>query len=228
MEIKEVYAELICEVCNKTFPTSKRCFKKRKPICRICSNRQAQLNRKHIREAQKAERDALKEKICKDCNKLKNIDSFDKVSYKNGNTCIRNTCKECMKAQKNQYYKNQVENDLGLSSNRSAESWITKIIYKASKRNKLFEIDKEYVLDIYKKQNGRCALSGEILTFHKNNLSSNISIDRIDSLKGYVIGNIQLVCTHVNIMKWDKSTEELLTWCEKIISHTKNGKLNDE
>jgi hypothetical protein len=224
MEIIEIYAELICEDCKKVFPTSKRCFENRKPFCRSCLNRKAQLNRKHIIEAQKSERDALKEKICKDCNELKNIDLFDKASYKNGNTCIRNTCKECLKTQKKQYYKKQVENDLGLSSNRSAEAWITKIIYKASKRNKLFEIDKEYVLNIYKKQNGKCALSGQILTFHKNNLSSNISIDRIDSSKGYVIGNIQLVCTHVNIMKWDKSTEELLSWCEKIILNTKNGK----
>lgn len=219
MEIKNVYAELTCEDCKKKFPTSKRCFKDRKPLCRSCLNRRAQLNRSHIIEAKKIERDSIKEKTCKSCNVLKNIDDFSKVTYKNGNFSIRNTCKECMKLKQKQRYQNIVENGLELSANKSAEAWITKILYKASTRNKFFEIDKNYVFSLYEKQNGKCAISGETLTFQKNNLSTNISIDRIDSSLGYVIGNIQLVCAYVNTMKWNKSIDELLFWCNKIIEN---------
>lgn len=217
MEIKNIYAELVCEDCDKVFPTSKRCFKNRKPLCRSCSNRRAQLNRKDIVNEKKLIRESIEEKTCKNCNITKKIEEFGIVTYKKGNSCIRNTCKECMKSLQRQRYNNIVENNIGLSANKSVESWITKIVYKASTRNKLFEIDKNYVISIFEKQNGKCAISGETLTFHKNNLSTNISLDRIDSSKGYIEGNIQLVCAYVNIMKWNKSTDELLFWCNKII-----------
>lgn len=221
MEIKEIYAELICEVCNKSFPTSKRCFKNRKPICRTCSNRQGQLNRSEIRKEIKIQRESLTEQVCKKCNILKNIESFQKQYYKDGSSCIRHKCLECCAEEsKLRYLKNRLDGKK-LSWNKSPEAYITKLYYKASKRNKEFNIEKDYVISLYEKQNGLCAISGEKLTYDKDNVSSNISIDRIDSQIGYVEGNIQLVCTHVNIMKWNKSTNELIDWCKKIITNYK-------
>jgi hypothetical protein len=224
MEIKEVYAELICEVCNKSFPTSKRCFKNRKPICRVCSNRQAQLNRSEIRKELKKQKESLVEKVCKKCQLVKSIEFFQKQYYKDGSSCIRHKCIECCNEEdKLRYLKNKTEGKK-LSWNKSSEAYISKLFYKASQRNKEFSIEKEYVISLFEKQNGLCAISGEKLTFDKDNVSSNISIDRINSNLGYVEGNVQLVCAHVNIMKWNKSTEELIEWCEKIISNIKNGK----
>ncbi len=224
MEIKEIYAEIICEVCDKPFPTSKRCFKNRKPICRTCSNRQAQLERSEIRLELKKQRDSLVEKVCKKCSTLKNIELFQKQYFKDGSYCVRHKCIECCKEESNlRYQKNRAEGNK-LSWNKSPESYISKLFYKASKRNKEFSIQKEYLFSLYEKQNGLCAISGEKLTFDKDNVSSNISLDRIDSAKGYIEGNIQLVCAHINIMKWNKSTEELLSWCEKIMAYAKNGK----
>jgi hypothetical protein len=53
----------------------------------------------------------------------------------------------------------------------------------------------------------------------KGKHSTNISIDRIDSNKGYTKDNIQLVCAYVNIMKSDKSIEELKYFCQCILNN---------
>lgn len=57
---------------------------------------------------------------------------------------------------------------------------------------------------MYYKQEGKCALSGEILTKialeDKGINKYNVSIDRINSSKDYTKDNIQLVGAIINIM----------------------------
>jgi hypothetical protein len=76
------------------------------------------------------------------------------------------------------------------------------------------------VLNLYHKQNGLCALSNEKMTFiqKKGKISTNMSIDRIDSSKGYDITNIRLVCYIVNVMKHTGNDKELYDWCAAILS----------
>lgn len=49
-------------------------------------------------------------------------------------------------------------------------------------------------------QSGRCALTGRAFVLDGDNNEAP-SVDRIDSLGSYTMGNIQLVCQIVNIMK---------------------------
>lgn len=69
------------------------------------------------------------------------------------------------------------------------------------------------------KQNGKCAVSGVPMTWGRGSgrKHTNISIDRIDSAKGYEIGNVQLVCVIVNLMKHNLNTPDLVSWCRKIL-----------
>jgi hypothetical protein len=53
--------------------------------------------------------------------------------------------------------------------------------------------------------------TGRILT--------NLSIDRIDSKKGYIKDNIQFVCMAVNQMKSDLTLDELYFFCESILKN---------
>lgn len=55
---------------------------------------------------------------------------------------------------------------------------------------------------MYKEQNGKCKLSGETLSLQSKS-NYIISIDRLDSTKGYTIDNIQLVTKIVNLAKND-------------------------
>jgi hypothetical protein len=57
----------------------------------------------------------------------------------------------------------------------------------------------QHCLDLYKKQEGRCALTGIPMTYiHGNDIPTNISIDRLDNDRGYEIGNVRLVLNTVN------------------------------
>ena len=46
-----------------------------------------------------------------------------------------------------------------------------------------------------------------------------ISVDRIDSSKGYTKDNIQLTLADVNIMKWNTSDDDFIATCKLIHSH---------
>lgn len=94
----------------------------------------------------------------------------------------------------------------------------------AVERNIKFTIDEEYVWEIYEKQKGKCAISGTPIKFHPNyNYSKyqTASIDRINSKKGYVKGNIQIVHKTINVIKWNLTEEELYYWVNKIFKHKK-------
>lgn len=91
-------------------------------------------------------------------------------------------------------------------------------------RRKLdFDITIEYAWELFVKQNRKCALSGEILYFphsdrywaDKQN-SRNASLDRIDSSKGYIEGNVQWVHKDVNLMKNRLDEERFINLCVKI------------
>lgn len=75
----------------------------------------------------------------------------------------------------------------------------------------------------YKLQDGKCALTGEILIFPKNcrDYTGNASLDRIDSSLPYQIGNIQWVIKDVNLMKRNFSQERFIIQCLKVAAHYK-------
>lgn len=61
-------------------------------------------------------------------------------------------------------------------------------------------IDKKHAWDLFLKQNRKCALSGVDLVISLTS-NGNASLDRIDSMLGYIPGNVQWVHKHVNLMK---------------------------
>ena len=95
------------------------------------------------------------------------------------------------------------------------KSFMTKYKYHAKRRKIEFNLNIEYVDYLYEKQNGKCALSGIDLYFKQQD--TNISIDRIDSSKGYIPENVWLVSKHINIMKHTQSVADFLTTCKQII-----------
>jgi hypothetical protein len=79
------------------------------------------------------------------------------------------------------------------------------------------------LVELLKKQKGKCALSGTPLTCEKvkgKYVKTNASIDRIIAGGGYNIENIQLVCRAVNSFRHDLTISEFITWCKRV---AKNG-----
>jgi len=101
-------------------------------------------------------------------------------------------------------------------------------IKSGAKRRKLdFKITIEYIWDLFLKQNRKCALSGVDIVFAKSwnygkNKEGTASLDRIDSTKGYIEGNVQWIHKDLQSMKWNKSDKIFIEWC-KLIARRNDG-----
>lgn len=77
-----------------------------------------------------------------------------------------------------------------------------------------------YLWKLFLKQNGKCALSGLGISFGgligEKRSSTTASLDRINSTKGYIKGNVQWVHKHINKMKWDFDQNYFLSLIEYI------------
>ena len=91
-----------------------------------------------------------------------------------------------------------------------------------SRHNKKWDYDLslEFAMELYDKQEGKCALSGESLELTGDRYLSNmISIDRIDSSRGYLEDNVQFVCVKYNMMKAHASMEDFVEMCNRIVEY---------
>ena len=96
----------------------------------------------------------------------------------------------------------------------------TRLKWSAKNRNIDFDLTIEYLWELFLKQKRKCALSGHKLSFNGKNVS--VSLDRIDSLKGYTEGNVQWIHKDVNFMKHTFSQQKFIDWCKKIVYHNKD------
>jgi hypothetical protein len=100
------------------------------------------------------------------------------------------------------------------------QSHFRRIKDNANNRNIPFEIKIKDVWELFIKQNKKCVLSGLPLDFTCGGRElkhlGTASLDRIDSTKGYVKGNVQWIHKDVNWMKQDYSNDYFLSMCQKI------------
>jgi hypothetical protein len=82
-----------------------------------------------------------------------------------------------------------------------------------------FSITLEYISDLFDRQNYKCALSGLAINVGRGGTAS---LDRIDSSKGYIEGNVQWLHKDVNMMKRAYSQEYFIHLC-KSISNAADG-----
>ena len=80
----------------------------------------------------------------------------------------------------------------------------------------------EEAWQIFLGQDRRCTLSGVTLTFCRkfNNEGKDkqtASLDRINSSKGYISGNVQWLHKTVNKMKLNMTDDEFVEWCRRIV-----------
>lgn len=99
---------------------------------------------------------------------------------------------------------------------------------KASARSRgiAFLIERDDVLAQWERQEGRCALTGALMTHGRKRTGdpTQSSIDRIDSEGNYTAVNIHLVCARINLMKADMSVSEFGDWCKRVVLHALDQK----
>jgi len=130
----------------------------------------------------------ITEKICSHCNTNKTVDCYRKnITYKDG---YNNKCKKC-------------EYEICTDSRQAyiVKNWAKLLFLHAKKHSKYdFDIDEQFVSELYEKQNGKC------FWFNVDLKPSNIakypwqpSLDRLDRDKGYTKDNVVLACYTANI-----------------------------
>lgn len=221
MSAKGVYKNFrICQTCNKNLPLNRehfRTIKSHKKEVFQLTCRKCQLLIENI-------------PIWKDnnllCNNCKNYlpeTEFTSNGSKNKDRNFKKyCCKKCSTKRQNSYIKN-------LDDNTKLHKTLNYRLLGAKERSiksKInFNIDLEYIKNLWEIQQQKCKISNIEMTFEmrKGRTFTNVSIDRIDSKKGYVKGNIQLVCMAINQMKSDLTKEELIFFCKKIIENENNN-----
>ena len=103
------------------------------------------------------------------------------------------------------------------SPRRFMSDMLAHIRRQSRKSSVPFEIDLNYVCDLWTKQGARCAMTGAYMAHTGNNLFG-VRIDAINKEKGYVKGNIQLICDGIKRMKKDMSNDDVRHFITEIKS----------
>jgi len=151
---------------------------------------------------------------CNVCNTEKTLEHFTfKMNRLRGHKTYRKICKLCHNKKRSD--KRNEEN-----KNNSLQQCLLNILDEAKRREKKkkkgFDITLEYLSKMFNDQNGKCYYSGRQMRYNwskedfegKRICPERISIDRIDSNKGYIQGNVVLCCWVANNIKQDLSVEE--------------------
>ncbi len=86
---------------------------------------------------------------------------------------------------------------------------------------RMWDIDLDYVMELWESQDGMCALIGISMAHEFGNLRS-VSVDRIDSSKGHIKGNIQLICSGLNRLKNTYDNDDVLKFLREAFEAFRN------
>lgn len=146
----------------------------------------------------------------KPCPSCDNSQSYLRKNYAEESLRLGKLCKACSNK--------QVSNCHRGWHRGIRVSWFNQFKAGAETRGLDWTLTIDDVADVYDKQNGLCALTDESIAFPEvgHPQKAIASIDRIDSAKGYVKENIQLVTRQVNMMKQSYSQELFIQTCIKV------------
>ena len=150
----------------------------------------------------------MQNKVCSSCDIDKPVSEFKKrITYKDG---YSNKCKKC-------------EYEICTESRKAykVNNWAKHLFLDARHHSKYdFDIDEQFISELYEKQNGRC------YWFNVKLEPSNIakypwqpSLDRLDREKGYTKDNVVLACYSANIGR-NTCTDELFSKFVEDLRHS--------
>ena len=170
----------------------------------------------------------VREKCCSRCGTAQPISSFYTTGkLADGFPKYNSWCKTCIAKKQASYHKRTWGEErlkyTAFKRTKSVRSYLQYLRSKAVQRKRPGEVLSLDALELlWQMQKGACALTGWPMTMELANgvVPTNCSLDRIDSKKGYVVGNVQLVCRAANIAKSDMSTSDFVTMCRAVVERT--------
>lgn len=145
-------------------------------------------NRKQYGKVKKTLINNIDHYNCNHCNEVKPHDKFVKD--------IKSGCKDCVVARvkfREDLPRGALQRLLRSSKSTTKNRETTHI----EKRDNTFDIDFDFLVELYNNQKGLCVYSGIPLIF-KANEDWHISLERSNPLKGYTKDNVCLICCEFN------------------------------
>lgn len=148
-------------------------------------------------------------KICARCEEAKELTDFHQnAKLKDGRNSY---CISCSSELTKGYHSRSPEDRLSLSLNTSRVS--------ARSRGLVHEINVSDLIQLWEQQQGCCYYTGFQMVYDGGGGPRSVSLDRVDSSKGYTKANVVLCCVYVNRMKNDQPTDEFVNWCQSVVDH---------
>lgn len=153
----------------------------------------------------------LDKKRCSKCGEVKDLSQFRTVRNPNGRTMLRGgQCKQCGYSDVVKYR----DTDLGIAANICR---FTKA--RAKKHGWAYDLNREWVSAQLNEIGWKCQVTGiPFERIGKNFFESwtSVSIDRIDSSKGYTRDNVQFVIAWVNKAKAQLPMDKFIDFCKVV------------
>jgi len=178
-----------------------------KVVCKQCgcigNKRLSESNRKHICNSI-----INNEKRCFKCKQFKDVSDFSK--NRSTSDGYQKVCKNCFAGYESvkRHYKNKtIKYKTTLKQYFSQK--VSNIRRKSEIINLPFDLDTDFLLDLYKNQDGKCYYSNIEMKHNIGVCSFNsISLERLDPNKGYVKTNVVFCANGINSFKGNLSMEE--------------------
>ena len=169
--------------------------------------------------------DAAREKIgydltskqCSQCKKCKPVNQF-RLRKKSNGQFRDSICNNCSISNLEVYRK---------TPKGYVRKLLPRIRHRANKKHIKFDLDQNWILDRLEIINWKCEITGIPFDLSHNENSDNVrggydcpfslSIDRIDSSKGYTKANVQFVINWVNWSKSNLSSDDFINLCRKVV-----------
>jgi hypothetical protein len=145
---------------------------------------------------------------CQRCKKIKSLNEFQygrrgqKYEYRFSycNACRNKQTYSNLNSDKYKYLKHRFESIRKRAKNLGID----------------FNLEFDYIKNLFDKQNGKCFYSDLLLNTKVNTAKeqkiNSVSFDKIDPSKGYTKGNVVLCSNRINSIKRDISLEEMKQW----------------
>lgn len=132
---------------------------------------------------------------------------------------IRGLTKTCGCKKNMLYGKKGANNKLWKGCGELSGRYYSSLQKGAKRRGYEFSVTKEYLWNLFLKQNRKCLLSDLPLTFGTvdRGETKTASLDRINPELGYIEGNLCWVHKKLNVMKYLNTTDEFIDLCRKVV-----------
>jgi len=161
-------------------------------------------------------------KTCRICKKQLQLDSFYKDSRsKDGLTSLCKSCKKTRDNPKQAEWRRDIRDEAirardGISL-RYVQNCISSYKSRAKSKSYLFDLDSQYLLELWNSQNGLCYYTKQKMNIvHLKFNFWSPSLDRLDPDKGYTKGNVAWALHGVNCFKQELTLSEFLNFVNNV------------